>query len=327
MNKVAQLQAGQRRELFQETAVRRKMKPAIAEKDFWVCWMLDKLFGHSEISKVILLKGGTALSKVFGLIERFSEDIDLILDWRLLTNEVPEAERSRTRQEKLNLEINESAQKYIADKMLPMIDEIIKPVCSIEVDAKDPHILNITYPASFSDKYLLPYIQLEIGPLAASIPHAEYTIRPYAAEEFPSIFEKSDCRVRAIKAERTFWEKATILHQEAHRPENKPQPPKYSRHYYDLSMMAGSQVKDNSLRNQKLFQDVVIFKQQVYPRSWARYDLARKGTLKLIPHEHVIDALKSDYDDMREMIFGAYPGFNEILSTLKDLEIEINRNN
>ncbi|TFH13322.1 MAG: nucleotidyl transferase AbiEii/AbiGii toxin family protein [Lentisphaerales bacterium] len=325
MNKVAQLDVDQRSELFRETAGRRNMKPAIAEKDFWVCWTLDKLFAHPEISKVILFKGGTTLSKVFGLIERFSEDIDLILDWRLLTNENPEAARSRTRQEKLNVEVNRSAQKYIAHTMLPMIDEMIRPVCSIEVNARDPNILNIAYPASFTDEYLLQYIQLEIGPLAAPLPHAEYLICPYAAEEFPSVFEEADCRVRAIKAERTFWEKATILHQEAHRPEDKPQPPKYSRHYYDLHMMAASPVKDSSLSDQKLLQDVVKFKRQVYPRSWARYDLAQKGTLKLMPPNHVLDAMKSDYNDMREMIFGAYPGFDEILSGLKSLEEEINQ--
>ena len=73
-------------------------------------------------------------------------------------------------------------------------------------------------------------IQLEIGPLASWVPHAEYEIQPYAAEILPDAFEQPVCMVRAIKAERTFWEKITILHHEAHRPEGNSQPDGYSRH-------------------------------------------------------------------------------------------------
>ena len=325
MNKVARLSVDQQHELFRETAARKQMKPAIAEKDFWVCWILDKLFEHPEISKVILFKGGTSLSKVFGLIDRFSEDVDLILDWRLFTTEVLEAERSRTQQEKLNLKILAAAQRYIAETLLPMIERMTAPVCSVKLNERDPNILNVLYPSSFDDSYLLPYIQLEIGPLAASIPHEEYTIESYAAEEFPDLFEKPQGRVKAIIAERTFWEKVTILHQEAHRPKNRPQPSRYSRHYYDLVRMADSPKRNSTLRNHLLLHDVVAFKEQIYPRAWARYDLAQRGTLKLLPPNHQLDAIRRDYAEMREMIFGTYPTFDEILEALAELETEINK--
>ena len=190
MKDVVRLSSGHRHELFQETAARRKIKPAIAEKDFWVCWTLARLFEESSISRSILLKGGTSLSKVFGLIDRFSEDIDLILDWRLLTEEDPEAERSRTQQDKFNLLILESSQNYIKNQLLPVIKDILDPNCSVEINPDYPDILNIAYPSSFHDKYLLPYIQLEIGPLSAAIPHDNYTIRPYAADEFPGLFRR-----------------------------------------------------------------------------------------------------------------------------------------
>jgi len=80
MNKVANLRAAQRNELFMETAVKKGMTPAVVEKDFWVCWTLKYLFSIEEIKSKIVFKGGTSLSKVFGAIERFSEDIDLILE-------------------------------------------------------------------------------------------------------------------------------------------------------------------------------------------------------------------------------------------------------
>ena len=80
MDKIAKLPSDQRSELFQETAARKGMTPNVVEKDFWVCWVLGKIFSTPSISEKVMFKGGTSLSKVFGLIERFSEDIDLILD-------------------------------------------------------------------------------------------------------------------------------------------------------------------------------------------------------------------------------------------------------
>ena len=84
MDRVALFTAAQRRELFQETAARLGMSPAVVEKDFWVCWVLKQLFSKRDLKDRMVFKGGTTLSKVFGLIDRFSEDIDLVLDWQLL---------------------------------------------------------------------------------------------------------------------------------------------------------------------------------------------------------------------------------------------------
>jgi len=261
---------------------------------------------------------------VFGLIERFSEDIDLILDWNLVVGEDPEADRSKAKQAKLNKEINERGQAYIASELLETVKGVLAPVCTCDLDSDDPNTLNVRYPAAFSDAYLRPEVRLEIGPLASWLPFGDYSIRPYAAEVFPAVFDRSDCRVKAIKAERTFWEKATILHHEAHRPEGNIQPPRNSRHYYDLAQMAASTTKEVALGNIDLLHDVVEFKQRFYPRGWARYDLAVLGTLKLVPEAHVLAIVKSDYRAMANMIFGEYPSIESILDRLKALEDEIN---
>lgn len=324
MDKVATLSTAERSELFAETAARRNMTPAIVEKDFWVTWALDRLFGHQELHRVLMFKGGTSLSKVFGLIERFSEDIDLILDWRILTGEDPEATRSKTKQQKLNEEINERAQDFIAGEMQRQVIECIGQVCRCEVDGSDPHVLNVSYPGAFPDEYLRPKVRLEIGPLASWLPFDEYTIRPYAAESFPDIFSRAECRVKAIKAERTFWEKATILHHEAYRPEGSQQPPRNSRHYYDLAQMAASSVKETALAHLDLLTSVVDFKKRFYPRGWARYDLAKPGTLRLVPETHVLHAVTEDYRAMENMIYGECPDIETVMTCLKDLENEIN---
>lgn len=325
MESVARLSSAERRELFAETAARKGMTPAIVEKDFWVCWTLGRLFAHPDLSRLLMFKGGTSLSKVFNLIERFSEDIDLILDWRVVVGEDdPLAERSATKQEAMNKAIDAKAVDYIGGELLAMVVRAVDPVCRCELAADDLHALNVMYPAAFSDAYLRPEVRLEVGPLAAWMPYDHYRIKPYAAEAFPQLFKQADCAVQAIRAERTFWEKATILHHEANRPESSPQPLRYSRHYYDLAMMAAAPVKDAALADLALLEDVVAFKQRFYRRPWAHYELAKLGTFRLVPAEHVLATVEKDYVQMRNMIFGRYPAFAEIMETLRALEEEIN---
>ncbi len=325
MDGIARRLATERKDLFSETAARKGITPFIAEKDFWVCWVLKQIFQDEILSKQLMFKGRTSLSKIFGLISRFSEDIDLVLDWTVVTEgENPLEERSKTKQSKLNNEINAKAICYIADDLLGRLNRLMQPVCECSIDNKDGFVINVRYPVSFSDDYLRPEVRLEIGPLASWLPFGAYSIKPYSAEELPTVFVGSDCAVNAIVAERTFWEKATILHHEVHRPDDNTQPPRYSRHYYDLAMMAQSGVKKSALADLDMLEAVVEFKKRFYPRGWANYDLAKPGTFKLLPKETVLAVLKKDYADMKQMIFGRYPPFDEVMAVLADLECEIN---
>jgi len=332
MDKVANLSASQRRDLFRETAAKRAMNPAIVEKDFWVCWVLKHLFADATFGERIIFKGGTSLSKVFGLIDRFSEDVDLILDWRLLgygpgqQDPFPEFE-SATQQDRFNRRFNERAVAYIADTFVPELGRVFAACPQVRgvVDPDDAQAVNVAYPAAFSEDYLRPEVRLEIGPLASWIPSDRHIIQPYAAQAYPGVFDESVCMVMAISAERTFWEKATILHQQSHRA--SPMPPRYSRHYYDMYKLAGSSIKDAALVDSALLQDVVAFKQRFYPSRWARYEDAKPGTFKLIPAAERIIELQRDYRDMQMMIFGDVPMFDDITDTLRHLEGEINASN
>ena len=217
------------------------------------------------------------------------------------------------------------SQEYINDNFLPEVIRLLGDVCSVRIEEDARDVINIQYPSSFGSEYLRPEIRLEIGPLAQWVPNAEYEITSYAAKAFPDLFETPTCMINAIKAERTFWEKVTILHQEAFRPETAAIPTRYSRHYYDLYMMASDNlVKEVALDNLELLSSVVAFKTEFYPRNWARYDLAKPGTLRLIPQERVLNATRRDYLAMQEMIFGRQPSFDEILAGLQKLEGEIN---
>ena len=324
MDKVARLSINERKELFAETASLMGVRPAIVEKDFWVVWVLDKIFTDERLSKILMFKGGTSLSKVFHLIGRFSEDIDLILDWREVTDEDPAIDKnSKNQQVKFNQQINKNALSYIKQTLLPMISEVLTPLCKCEIDIDNPYNIKITYPAAFTDGYLRPEILLEIGPLASWLPSGSFEITPYAAEYFPDIFEKKMSTVHAIAAKRTFWEKATILHQEAHRDPSKPLPPRYSRHYYDLAVMAKSSVRAEALADIALLDDVVAFKQKFYPAAWAKFEEAKPGSLKLSPPPYRLEALRKDYNAMEHMIFDKALSLEEILEILQNLENEI----
>jgi len=321
MKAVAQLSEQERKELFSETASAMGVTAAAAEKDFWICWVLLHVFEDETLSQYLRFKGGTSLSKCYNAIERFSEDIDLILDWTQLTKEDPTDEsRSKTKQGKLNQSINQQAQAYIADTLLPRLIELMGDTCELGIDSQDPHTVNITYPKAFASEYLRPQVRLEIGPLAAMLPMELRDIQPYAAVHFPGAFKGASVAVPTIVVARTFWEKLTILHAEAHRPADKVLPIRYARHYYDVHKLVESGLSRPALEQVDLLSEVVAFKQKFYPIGWANYDSATLEGLVLQPSVHHSDTLKADYEQMQEMLFGDKPNFDDIIETLRAVE-------
>lgn len=324
MNRIVLLEAEEREEIFGEAAFEMGTTPAIIEKDFWVVWTLDKIFADERLNKILMFKGGTSLSKAFNLIGRFSEDIDLILDWREVISEDPQKDKeNKTKQVKFNEQINENAKSYIKEQLLPIMQTLLYPFCDCKID-DNPFNIHISYPATFKDGYLRNEILLEIGPLASWLPYDSFAISPYIVDVFPTLFDRLSCQVNTILAKRTFWEKATILHQEVNRSEEKPLPLRYSRHYYDLAIMAKANVKNEALSDLELLRQVVEFKNKFYPASWAKFDDAKPGSFRLVPPESRIAELARDYKAMENMIFGKKLSFDEIMDTLKTLENDIN---
>lgn len=323
MDEIAKLGNIERHDLFVDSAATLQTTPAVVEKDFWVTWILSKIFQDPFLSAHLVFKGGTSLSKVYGLIERFSEDIDLVLNWYLITDENPEDDRTKTKQAKLNQQLVNDADVYIKNTLFQHLSTQTGGVCEL-VAGQELCVINVNYPSIFDDEYLRPNIKLEIGPLASMLPSVTQGVSSYVATTHPHLFKQTDCSVRTIKAERTFWEKILILHQEHHRPEHTLQPKGYSRHFYDVAKISGSSIKQSALQDSQLKDDVINFKQKYYPRSWARYDLAKLGQIKLVPQGHVLKATQSDYTAMSEMFFGDVPTFDLLIETLKQLEVEIN---
>lgn len=335
MYTIAKLSAKERNIIIGNTAAKAKLHEAVIEKDFWVCLMLDYLFHKSPWRDHIAFKGGTSLSKAYHVISRFSEDIDLILDWRLLGYGITEPwnERSRTKQNIFNEDANQKTANLLKNEFLPKISTDIaklighKNAISMldESDNKDcEQTIIFRYPKSFTLDSILPEIRLEFGALAAWTPLQDKSISPMIGEFYPQIFVQVDTKIRTTAVERAFWEKATILHREANRPQDSFMPRRYARHYYDLYCLYYSSFRKDILCSLDLLKQVDNFKNKFYYNSWAGYMEAWPGTFKLFPAKHNIERLRKDYIEMNSMFYGEYPPFDELMAAIEKIETEIN---
>lgn len=301
---------------------------AITEKDFWVVFILELLFSKSKYASSFVFKGGTSLSKAYGIIQCFSEDIDLILDWRVLGYKMKEPweNRSKTAQRKFNEEANERASTWIAEFLLPDLQQCLVDLDVLDVDLKiatfDSQTIQIYYPKNHKEESLLQEVRLEIGPLAAWTPVKKQIITSYISQELPQLFNESSVIVPTVEASRTFWEKATILHKEANRV-NGHSPARYSRHYYDLYQMCSGRIKEEALADMLLLKTVVTFKSKFYADNAAKYEEIATSGLKLIPSQTISRLMEEDYKKMQGMIFADSPTWEQIVMELIQLEKEI----
>ena len=156
--------------------------------------------------------------------------------------------RSNTKQDAFNKEANNRAEIFLAEQFCPTIKKELslelRCDANIYIDENDKQTVIFAYPNLFTNPSTLQVIRLEIGALAAWTPAKLASIEPYTAVYYPKIFKQKNTEILTVSPERTFWEKATILHHEANRPELLDMPQRYSRHYYDLYRMAQTPVKD-----------------------------------------------------------------------------------
>jgi len=330
VHEFAKLPEIDRGNVFRATAEARSIHEAIIEKDFWVCWVIDYLFHDSPWNDKITFKGGTSLSKAYGAIRRFSEDVDLVIDWSLIGYTEDEAftARSSKKQDKFCDEASRRTVRFLETKFLPMIEKDLCERLGMNLEiTQDDHAISIGYPKSFKNQSIQPKIVLEIGPKALHGPNEQKVIQSYAAEAYPAQFKTPSTEARTVSAERSFWEKATILHQEAHRSTEKTIPLRYSRHYYDLYQLSKTDILEKALDQIDLLSGVTQFKMKFFRCGWAKYEEAKPGTLRLLPPDNRINDLKNDYNSMKAMIFEPIPSFEEIIEGIEALEKKINNLN
>ena len=340
MNRLASMSVTERRVVFAEAAERLQIKPVMVEKDFWVSWTLAVLFAHPEFGRQLVFKGGTSLSKVFDVIKRFSEDIDLSVSPAFLgiSEESVEEADSRNKRTQRMKELEEACIARVRDRFLPELERIAVEVLGkrpggaawmefqVDAMAHSPVVL-FHYPSNEPSgfDYLGRFVKMEFGSLTDQRPVGTHAVQPWVAEVFPKLFGDLRCELVALELERTFWEKATILHAEHHRDPAQAMRDRFSRHYSDMAALARRAIADRALAREDLRQRVADWKSRFFAASWARYDLAKPGTFRLVPPEFRLAELEKDYRAMRDMFLVEPPPFERLLESLRGLENRINR--
>lgn len=337
MDRVARLALSDRSDLFRAAADVKKVGVQIIEKDFWVCWVLRHLYSLNGLPAPLYFKGGTSLSKAFGIIDRMSEDIDLVIDRHALgfTGDRDPSVKGLTKKarERLIRELKSAAADFVGVELGPALVARFTEILggsegwSIRVDVSnlDNTVIEFSYPTGDAlSAYLKPMVQLELGARGDTWPAVERTVQPYAADSFPDQFDAPSHAVTVITAERTFWEKATLLHVLAQYDPVKAAERRPARHFYDLFRLLQHDSGQRAIKDLRLLADVVHHKETFYPRAADRYDLAVPATLRLVPDDTAVRLIEPEYTQMaEEMIFGEAPPFSEVLQTLRRAEAEL----
>ena len=205
----------------------------------------------------------------------------------------------------------------LSDADAPTSEEITKRMA--ELDMSDTNSI-VTFGSSaqaelqeISQSMLQDVRNKDVGPAGDSLRDIVTTIRGFSVSELD------------VRRERSFWEKATILHMLFHQDAKKPLADRMSRHYCDMTQLIGHDAKTRALADIGLHDEVGRQKSVFFKAAWARYEDAKPGSLRLLPNEKLEAALRRDYAGMREMIMGDAPSFDDVTSAIAALEAEINK--
>jgi hypothetical protein len=333
------LSPAEQAEALNEAGGRLGIQPLMVEKDFWVCWTLRVLFASPELAPHLFFKGGTSLSMVYGAISRFSEDIDLgiapaafgVDEGQL--NEAPSASRRQKDFDALLKACAERVQGSLREELIermrhaPGGERIQGDSLTYDFDpgSKSPNLL-FEYPTVLTseDDYVRKVIKLEFGSLTNQRPIGSHRATTLLERALPGMHEDTSAEVVALELERTFWEKATILHSEAHRPLSSPLRDRTARHYADFASLWDHAAKDAALARPDLLVDVALHKSRFFRTGWASYETAVPGTMRLHPPEQRLRELRTDFAKMRPMFIGDAPTFAHILERIAAAEKAIN---
>ncbi len=330
----------ERRDLFLGAAARLGTPVQNVEKDFWVCWTLDVLFnGFASGGPRLLFKGGTSLSKAFGLISRFSEDIDITVFREDLGQAVEAADLDRLtgkkRRAKLDA-IRDACRAYIAGPFTTQLNELAAKGMSkggfkmeTDLDDKDGQTVLFWYPAVAATEgdYIRAAVKIEAGAKSALDPHIAATVAPYVAQDLLDLNLSVD-NVTTVKPQRTFWDKVMILHGLHQWYENRGElrhgGQRVSRHYYDIHRLAQAEGVEEWQADQGLATDCATHARLFFGSPDLGLDTAAAGSFTLSPGEKMRNDLEKDYAAMSGMIFGDVPSLDTVLSSVAAVQKTLN---
>ena len=336
------LSPAEQADVFTAAAQRIGTIPSYVEKDFWVCLVLEALYnGRPQGQPKLLFKGGTSLSKAFGLIHRFSEDIDAVVFREDLGFKGdrdpgnPQTDLSRKKREALFDELRAACSAYITGDLSSTLQSGLRTSgadCNIVVDDDDDdrQTLLVEYKSMFTDgttDYVLPRVKIEGGARSALDPHAARSVRPFISGDRPE-WQFEITGITTIEPERTYWEKLLILHgahcgfrDEKRLPSDRD---RISRHYYDVAMISDSEIGKSALKNEALATAVRQHNILAFRQAWKKFEEAVPGSLRVMPQPELRREIEKDYAAMQGMILGDAPPFDWLMSQLAMIEATIN---
>jgi predicted nucleotidyltransferase component of viral defense system len=310
--------------VFEEISKSMGMVSSAIEKDWWVVQTLRLIF-EMDCADSLVFKGGTSLSKAWGLINRFSEDIDLALDRNFLGFE---GDLSNQQIKKLR----KASFAYITDKFYPTLKTKFEEtgLTNVEINItettdsdQDPRIIEIFYPSVFDNMgYIRPKVIIEVGSRSLREPFSIRSFRSFVGENYPDQpFADSSILIPTVNPERTFLEKVFLLHEEFQKPIDKIRVERLTRHLYDIERLMDTEFAEKALVDVKLYQDIVAHRRLFTPIRGIDYDNHIPQKINPIPPTEIIDEWQKDYEIMQDsMIYGESLSFSELIERIEELK-------
>ncbi|NOZ35744.1 MAG: nucleotidyl transferase AbiEii/AbiGii toxin family protein [Chlorobi bacterium] len=319
------LNKNRQKELFEQLSFRTGILPQAIEKDAWVTLILRMLFS-SEISEQLIFKGGTSLSKVYELIQRFSEDIDISINREFLgfTGDLTKGEIRKLRRKSHDFTLNEmtkTIENQLNDYQISN-DKYEIIVENTKISDQDPETIQINYQSVFNEiGYLPKRVLIEIGARSSTEPFERKQIKSLIDAHYTDTkITEREFEVRVIRPEKTFLEKLILLHEEFTKPIEKIRHFRMSRHFYDIAQIIETEYGKNALQDKKLFEQIIKHREKFTPIKTVDYTKLELKKLKIFPDDKILELYEKDYNQMQEsMIYGKKQEFNEIIELIKKI--------
>lgn len=327
-NNYHSLSLNEQRRAIEQAAVIQKLPKQAIEKDLWVTAIIQICFSL-PCADSLVFKGGTSLSKAWGLISRFSEDIDLAIDRKVFEYE---GDLTKRQIKKLRKSSSLFVKEELFAELVKSIEESpLHGQCRIEVQPDgvgddtypEPRRIMIKYRSLFEEEqnYLSPTVIVEAGARSLLEPYKEVKVSSLLASAFPQLDATvADVLVRTTLAEKTFIEKAFLLH-ELFSTANGKNAMRRSRHIYDLYMIMQKGIHDKAIIDDELWETIRHHRSILTSVQGVDYSPDIRDRICLVPPQECVGSWLKDYEDMASaMIYGERPTFEKLIETMGKLE-------
>ena len=297
------------------------------EKDLWVTVVLQIVFSL-PIANRLVFKGGTSLSKVWKVIRRFSEDIDLAIDPSIWGFEGDLTKKQIKR-------LRKASSIFVRDELCLSLKGVVSETgmekwLQVEVDPDgegdgtypEPRVIHVRYKSLFNENlpYLHSEVKLEVGARSLLEPTAKAAVTSAIEDVLPISTTIKQVMIPTALAEKTFLEKAFLLH-ELFSAQSSREANRKSRHLYDLAQIMNTDIASRAIADDNLWNTIHHHRELFTSMSGVDYTPDIRKRIRLLPPDDVIDDWRSDYKDMQSsMIYGEKPTFTELMKKMRELE-------